>query len=77
MVEVSGRLKMIYMSGAYDSKAFIAINHFKATGETLLLEGIIKKKTPMPRLHHAESQGVFHHDVALADSLNLLTRGNV
>ena len=69
MVEVNGRLKMMYMNGAYDVKAWRATNHLKATGERPLLEGIIKKKTPLSRLYHAEPQGMFHHDVGLSNCL--------
>ena len=49
MVEVYGHLKMGYSDGAYDSKAWSEITHFKATGEEPLLKGIIKKKTPLLR----------------------------
>ena len=33
VVEVNGRLKMGYMNGAFDSKAWCAITYFQATGE--------------------------------------------
>ena len=34
MVEVYGHLKMGYSDGAYDSKAWPEITHFKVTGES-------------------------------------------
>jgi hypothetical protein len=31
MVLMSGRFKMVYIDGAYDSKAYGSINHFETT----------------------------------------------
>ncbi len=31
IVQMSGRFKMVYIDGAYDSKAWGAINHFETT----------------------------------------------
>ena len=50
MVEVYGRFKMGYINGVHDSKAWPQITHFKATWESSLPKGIVKKKTPLCRL---------------------------
>ncbi len=31
IVQMSGRFKMVYIDGAYDSKAYGSINHFEST----------------------------------------------
>ena len=70
MVEVNGRLKMMYMNGAYDAKAWRAINHFKATGEGPLL-----KACPGVRLLQIERGALlFHSSTHYTDALQTRSR---